>query len=229
MPRRAACGWLAFRLMTGPRSLAELRRDYRRAGLSESDLAPTWSAQFARWFTDAQAAGLLEPNAVVLATATPAGRPSARTVLLKGYDERGLVVFTNLTSRKAREAAANPQASMVFPWVDLERQVVVTGSVEVVAWEDTAAYFRSRPRGSQLGAWASRQSSVVASRAVLEQRREELEVRFAGHDVPVPDFWGGLRVVPETVEFWQGRSDRLHDRLQFRRTASGWLLERLAP
>lgn len=220
--------------MTAPRSLADLRRDYRLAGLAEVDVAPTWPEQFERWFADAQSAGLREPNAVVLATATPDGRPSARTVLLKAYDERGLVVFTNLASRKGREVAANPQASLVFPWIDLERQVVVCGTVEPVPREQTAAYFRSRPRGAQLSAWASRQSSVVASRAELEQRRAAIEVRFAGRAVPVPDFWGGLRVVPETVEFWQGRPDRLHDRLQFRRTSPpgqqpGWLLERLAP
>ena len=215
--------------MTAPRSLADLRRDYGLAGLSETDVAADWLAQFGRWFADAQAAGLTEPNAVVLATASPQGRPSARTVLLKAYDARGLVVFTNHTSRKGREAAANPSASLVFPWIDLERQVVVCGAVEPVSAEETAAYFRSRPRGSQLGAWSSRQSSVIASRAVLEERRAALEQRFAGVDVPVPDFWGGLRVVPETVEFWQGRADRLHDRLQFRRTDDGWVLERLSP
>jgi pyridoxamine 5'-phosphate oxidase len=213
--------------MTAPRSLADLRRDYARAGLSESDLAPTWHAQFTGWFGQAQ--DLREPNAVVLATATPDGRPSARTVLLKAYDERGLVVFTNLTSRKGRETTANPHASLVFPWVELERQVVVCGHVEHVSREESAAYFRSRPRGSQVGAWASRQSTVVASRAALEQRRGALEERFAGQDVPLPDFWGGLRIVPDTVEFWQGRPDRLHDRLQFRRTDSDWVLERLSP
>ena len=216
--------------MTAPRSLADLRRDYGRAGLSEGDVAATWEAQLDRWFADAQAAALPEPNAVVLATATPDGRPSARTVLLKGYDERGLVVFTNLTSRKAREAAANPHASLVVPWLELERQVVVCGTVERVGAEESAAYFRSRPRGSQLGAWASRQSSVVASRRVLEERRAALEERFAGQEVPVPDFWGGLRLVPETVEFWQGRPDRLHDRLRYTSTDDGgWTIERLSP
>jgi pyridoxamine 5'-phosphate oxidase len=210
-----------------PRLVADLRRDYTRAGLSEADLAPTWLAQFQRWFTQAQ--DLTEPNAVVLATASPAGVPSARTVLLKAYDERGLVVFTNLGSRKAREALANPVATLLFSWVDLERQVTVEGRVEQVSREQTADYFRSRPRGSQIGAWVSRQSSVIPDREALEQRRAALEERYAGAEVPVPDFWGGLRVVPAAVEFWQGRPSRLHDRLRYRRQDDAWLVERLAP
>ncbi len=200
-------------LPPGSDELAALRRDYARAGLSEADLAPDWTTQFARWF--AEAAALLEPNAVVLSTATPDGVPSARTVLLKAYDARGFVLYTNLTSQKATEALANPHAALVFPWLDLERQVVVAGTVERVTAAETQAYFRSRPRGSQIGAWVSRQSSVIGSRAVLDERQAELERRFAGRDVPVPDFWGGLRVVPRTVEFWQGRTGRLHDRLRY--------------
>jgi pyridoxamine 5'-phosphate oxidase len=213
--------------VTPDRSLADLRRDYRSAGLDESDLAPTWHEQLARWLADADA--LREPNAVVLATATPDGAPSARTVLLKGFDERGLVVFTNLASRKANEIAANPRACLLLPWVDLERQVVVEGPVEQVTREETEAYFRSRPRESQIGAWASHQSSVIPSRDVLEQRRAELEQRFAGREVPVPDFWGGLRLSPTAVEFWQGRPGRLHDRLRFRTLDGRWVVERLAP
>ena len=208
--------------------MAELRRDYARAGLAEADLAQTWLEQFDRWF--GEAADLLEPNAVVLATASPDAVPSARTVLLKAYDARGLVVFTNLTSRKGREALANPVATLLFPWVELERQVVVTGAVEQVTPEETAEYFRSRPRSSQIGAWVSRQSSVVPDREALERRRAELEERFGDGPVPVPDFWGGLRVVPSSVEFWQGRTGRLHDRLRYRRDEHGaWLVERLAP
>lgn len=208
---------------------AGMRRDYSRDGLSEADLAPTWHEQFARWFADAAAAGLVEPNAVVLATADIQGRPSARTVLLKAHDEHGLVIFTNVTSRKGREALANPHASLVFPWVELERQVVVVGSVEQVSREQTSEYFRSRPRSSQIGAWVSHQSRVLADREVLEQRTAELESRFAGSAVPVPDFWGGLRVVPVTVEFWQGRPSRLHDRLRYRLEAGRWEIERLSP
>ena len=208
-----------------PVDLSDLRRDYTSGGLAEADLAPTWLSQLERWL--AEAAPLTEPNAVVLATASPDGVPSARTVLLKAVDARGLVVYTNLTSRKGREALANPRASLVLPWVDLERQVVVVGAVEQVAREEVDAYFRSRPRGSQLGAWVSHQSSVIASREVLEQRQAELEERFAGGEVPVPPFWGGLRVVPETVEFWQGRTSRLHDRLRYR-VADG-TVERLSP
>ena len=207
--------------------MADLRRDYARAGLAESDLAATWLEQFDRWF--GEASGLLEPNAVVLATASPDAVPSARTVLLKAYDARGLVVFTNLTSRKGREALDNPVATLLFPWVELERQVVVAGAVEQVAREQTVAYFRSRPRGSQIGAWVSRQSSVVPDRDALERRRAELEERFAGAPVPVPDFWGGLRVVPSAVEFWQGRPGRLHDRLRYRQDGESWVVERLSP
>ena len=201
--------------------LASLRREYSRAGLSEDDLAPTWLAQFHRWFADATA--LREPNAMVLATAD--GAPSSRTVLLKRVDERGFVFFTNRTSRKGRELAANPVASLLFPWIDLERQVIVVGTVEPVSDEETTAYFHSRPREAQLGAWASRQSTVLADRAQLEARFRAVEARYPG-EVPVPDFWGGLRVVPTSVEFWQGRPSRLHDRLRYLADGS---VERLSP
>jgi pyridoxamine 5'-phosphate oxidase len=210
--------------------LAAMRRAYARAGLDEADLAPDWTAQFAAWMKEARDAGLTEPNAMVLATTTPDGRPSARTVLLKAFDERGFVFFTNLDSRKGREALANPQVAIVFPWHDIERQVVVTGRAGQVTDAEADAYFALRPRGSQLGALASPQSQVLPSRAPLEQARAELEDRYPeGTDVPRPERWGGLRVAPDAVEFWQGREDRLHDRLRFRDDGGRWIVERLGP
>ena len=210
-----------------PADLPALRRDYIDHGLAESDLAATWHEQFAVWF--AQVSHLREPNAMVLSTADAAGVVSSRTVLLKAVDARGFVFFTNHTSRKGRSLAEHPGASLLFPWIDLERQVVVTGTVQPVAQAETDDYFRTRPRGAQVAAWTSRQSSVVASREVLEQRFAELEQRFDGSDVPVPPFWGGLRLVPDSVEFWQGRPSRLHDRLRYRLDGRDWLVERLSP
>jgi pyridoxamine 5'-phosphate oxidase len=212
-----------------PARLAALRREYAAGGLVEGDLAPTWAEQLGRWLDDADAAEVHELNAVVLATASAQGRPSSRTVLLKAYDDRGFVVFSNYGSRKGRDLAQNPYASLVLPLIDLERQVIATGAVERTSTAESEAYFRTRPRGAQISVWASRQSEVVSSREELEARHRELEQRFAGSDVPLPEWWGGLRLVPETVEFWQGRSDRLHDRLRFRRTGESWVVERLAP
>lgn len=210
--------------------LAAMRRSYELGGLDEADLAATWLEQFERWLADAVAAGVTEPNAMVLATATPDAAPSSRTVLLKGVDARGFVLYTNLGSRKATQAAANPRAALTFPWIALQRQVGVTGAVGPVSTQESDAYFASRPRGSQLGAHASPQSSVVPSRAELERNETALRRRFPeGTPVPRPAGWGGLRVVPDAVEFWQGRPDRLHDRLRFRRAADRWLVERLAP
>ncbi|MFB9237112.1 pyridoxamine 5'-phosphate oxidase [Plantactinospora siamensis] len=207
-----------------------MRREYAERGLRRADLAADWPTQFERWFADAVAAGLPEPNAMVFATADAAGRPSTRTVLLKGYDERGLVLFTNYGSRKGAEVAANPHGSLLFPWFAMQRQVVVRGRVERVDRAETEAYFASRPRGSQLGAWASEQSRVLPDRAALDEAYREVAERFADREVPAPPHWGGLRVVPETVEFWQGRVSRLHDRLRYRRLdAGGWTVERLAP
>ena len=209
---------------------AGMRRDYTERGpLLEADLAPTWVEQFRIWFADAVAAGLPEPNAMIVATADAAGRPSARTVLLKGYDAAGFVFYTNYTSRKGAEAAANPYASLVFPWFPMQRQVLVAGRVERVSRAETEAYFASRPRGSQLGAWASPQSQVVPDRAAVDAGLAAAVERFGDGPVPAPPHWGGLRVVPETVEFWQGRSSRLHDRLRYRRVADGFVVERLAP
>jgi pyridoxamine 5'-phosphate oxidase len=210
--------------------LQAMRRSYERGGLSEADLAPDWLTQLEHWLAHAHAAGLSEPNAMVLATATPEAVPSARTVLLKGLDERGLVLYTNHGSRKGREALANPAASLVFPWTDLQRQVVVCGTVQVVDDAESDAYFASRPHGSQLAAHASPQSTVIAERGTLEATWAQRAARYpVGTPVPRPPGWGGLRVVPQSVEFWQGRPDRLHDRLRYRQDGATWLVERLAP
>ena len=217
----------------GRPSVADLRRYYADVGLSESELCADPFTQFGAWLDDAVRAEVVEPNAMVLATADVQGRPSARTVLLKGFDARGFVFYTNLGSRKGREATANPYAALTFPWFPLERQVAVRGSVEQVSADESEVYFRSRPRASQLGAWASRQSADLAERADLDARYARLQARWPeGTQVPVPGFWGGLRVVPTTVEFWQGRPSRLHDRLEYRRepdSATGWRVVRLSP
>ena len=207
-----------------------MRESYERGGLDEGDLAGTWLEQFERWLQDAVDAGLPEPNAMVVATAGVDGAPTTRTVLLKDLDERGLTFFTNRASRKGRQAAANPRAAITFPWHALQRQVAVTGRIEPIAEAESDAYFHARPRGSQLGAVASPQSSVVPDRQALARALEEAGARFPESTrIERPASWGGLRVVPETVEFWQGRPNRLHDRLRFARTGEGWVVERLAP
>lgn len=211
-------------------ALAALRRSYELAGLDVADVAPDPIHQFARWLGDAVAAELTEPNAMVLATADSGGRPRARTLLLKAADDRGFTFFTNYGSTKGRHLAENPQASLCFPWIDIERQVTVTGAVEKVSENESAEYFRSRPHGSQLGAWTSRQSEVIASRSVLAERHAELADRYPdGAHVPIPEFWGGYRLVPDEVEFWQGRPNRLHDRVLYFREEQGWTIQRLSP
>lgn len=212
-----------------------MRRAYARVGIDEESAAGDPLEQFSRWFDDAVAVGLPEPNAMVLATASQDGVPGARTVLLKGVDARGFVFYTNTASSKAQDLAANPRAALVFPWHMLQRQVRVTGTVAALERSEVQAYFASRPRGSQLGAWASPQSQVIGSRSELDERFAEAAGRWpVGSEVPLPDFWGGFRVVPDVLEFWAGRDDRLHDRLRYRRGAGdgggpSWLLERLAP
>lgn len=208
--------------------LAGLRREYRRDGLRRSDLAPDPVEQFRRWFDQATAAELLEPNAMVLST-TNGERPSSRTVLLKAFDSRGFVFFTNYGSRKARDIAADAHVSLLFPWYGLERQVGILGCAERIGMAESLAYFASRPFGSRLGAWVSQQSSVIDSRRMLEMQWEAMKRRFASGEVPLPPAWGGFRVVPVEVEFWQGRENRLHDRFRYVREKEGWRVERLAP
>jgi len=211
-------------------TLANLRREYMQHGLRESDCAADPVQQFRHWMDQALAAETPEATAVTLATCTADGRPSARIVLLKGIDERGFVFFTNYDSRKGKELADNPRAAIVCFWVELERQIRVEGTVEKITPEESDAYHRARPRGSQLGAWTSYQSEVIAGRQVLEDRLRELEGRFGTDEVPRPPHWGGFRLLPEIIEFWQGRPNRLHDRIRYRRLSSGqWLMERLAP
>ena len=211
-------------------SLSDLRREYALAGLKESDLDPNPFKQFDKWFQQALGAGLPEPNAMTLATATLDGKPSARIVLLKGFDERGFVFFTNYESQKGRELSSNPQAALVSYWIELERQVRICGRVSRVSAEESEEYFQSRPLGSQLGAWASQQSEVVGGRKTLEERLEQLTREYQTKPVPLPPYWGGYRVAPETIEFWQGRPNRLHDRLRYAlQSNSQWLIERLSP
>ncbi len=210
-------------------SIADLRLSYTRQQLLETAVDPDPIRQFQIWFDQAIAADILEPNAMTIASATKDGIPSARIVLLKGVDERGFVFFTNYESRKGQELIENPHASLVFWWGVLERQVRIEGRVEKIADVETETYFHSRPVGSQLGAWASPQSQVVANREALEERLEEFTQRYVDQEVPRPPHWGGFRVIPRAIEFWQGRPNRLHDRLLYRLQNDTWTIERLAP
>ncbi|MBF1989360.1 pyridoxamine 5'-phosphate oxidase [Fischerella thermalis CCMEE 5273] len=212
------------------KNLADLRKDYTLQDLNETDVAPNPFIQFQKWFDEALTAQLLEPNAMTVATATTDGKPSARMVLLKDFDERGFVFFTNYNSHKGQELAENPQAALVFWWAELERQVRICGRVEKVSENDSDRYFQSRPFNSRLGAWASNQSEVIESRIILEQRLQELKAKYKNQDIPRPPHWGGLRVIPTEIEFWQGRSSRLHDRILYTRLDDGdWKIQRLSP
>ncbi|MBW4574469.1 MAG: pyridoxamine 5'-phosphate oxidase [Aphanothece sp. CMT-3BRIN-NPC111] len=211
-------------------SIADLRSEYTLHGLSEADAEINPFQQFQKWFDQALAAQLPEPNAMTLATATPDGKPSARIVLLKNFDEQGFVFYTNYDSHKGQELQANPQAALVFWWAELERQVRIQGRVEKVTDAESDAYFHRRPLGSQLGAWASPQSQVISSRQVIETKLQELKEKYEHQEIPRPPHWGGYRVVPTAIEFWQGRPNRLHDRLHYRRCDdNSWAIERLSP
>ncbi|HIK43430.1 MAG TPA: pyridoxamine 5'-phosphate oxidase [Leptolyngbyaceae cyanobacterium M65_K2018_010] len=212
--------------------IGSLRRDYTQRGLDLPDLAADPFDQFALWFKQACEAELLEPNALVLSTVSPEGAPFQRTVLLKYFDRQGFVFFTNYGSRKAQHMAHNPQVSLLFPWYPLERQLAIAGTASKISTAESFQYFTSRPRGSQIGAWVSQQSSIISSRQLLEMQFEKMKAKFLNQEIPLPDFWGGYRVNPTSFEFWQGRPSRLHDRFLYSldpTSATGWSIARLSP
>ncbi|WP_353930290.1 pyridoxamine 5'-phosphate oxidase [Okeanomitos corallinicola TIOX110] len=212
------------------KNIADLRKDYALQELSEAEINHNPFIQFKFWFDQAVAAQLPEPNAMTLATSTPDGKPSARMVLLKNFDERGFVLFTNYNSHKGKEITANPHAALVFWWAELERQVRIAGTVEKISDEESDDYFEVRPHNSRLGAWASNQSEVIANREVLEAQLQAFQDKYENKEVPRPPHWGGFRIIPQEIEFWQGRSSRLHDRLLYTRlNDGGWKIERLSP
>jgi pyridoxamine 5'-phosphate oxidase len=210
--------------------IENLRQQYTRAGLRRQDLKADPFEQFEIWFKEACAANLLEPNAMILATASAQAEPSVRTVLLKYFDREGLIFFTNYESRKSRQIQENPQVSLLFLWLPLERQVQIIGTAAKVSTADSLKYFTARPRGSQIGAWCSQQSSIISSRQMLEMQFEQMKQKFMNNEVPLPSFWGGYRVIPRSFEFWQGRPNRLHDRFLYsRQEPESWEINRLSP
>ncbi len=211
-------------------NIADLRQEYTKASLDLDTVAPSSFTQFRKWFDEAIKSEVLEPNAFVLSTVAEGGKPFQRTVLMKALDDTGVVFYTNYKSRKAQQIDANPQVSILFPWYALERQVAITGRIEKVTKMESLAYFTSRPHGSQLGAWVSHQSQVIKSRSILEMKLQEMKAKFMEGKVPLPDFWGGYRIVPETFEFWQGRQSRLHDRIMYQKLeGEDWSTFRMAP
>ena len=209
--------------------IGDMRRDFESEGLDREHLDSDPVRQFEHWFNDAREAGILEPNAMSLATTGADRQPDLRTVLLKYFDHHGFVFYTNYGSRKAGELEENPKAALLFPWIGLNRQVIIQGEVTRVSKAESLRYFASRPRGSQLGAWVSEQSKVISSRGLLEQKVAEVRRKFGDGEVPLPSFWGGYRVVPHRIEFWQGRPSRLHDRFEYLRSHDGWTIQRLQP
>jgi pyridoxamine 5'-phosphate oxidase len=209
--------------------LSDLRKDYTQTGLSRETLLNSPFEQFNSWFNQAQEAKLDEPNAMSIATVSADGKPSSRTVLLKIYDDKGFVFFTNYNSQKAQEIASNPNVALLFPWLPLERQVRISGQVEKISTKESFAYFTSRPHGSQLGAWISPQSQVIESRDFLKMKLAEMKAKFSSGKIPLPKAWGGFRVIPSKFEFWQGRSNRLHDRFTYELEDEKWQIKRLAP